>query len=124
MKMNAKAMPTNPKNALLVVLSPMPKLGDGVLSLRDNNGLIRTFEPGDPRLKGTWKNVPITGDRGEVLDLLTRQRRVITTVEAMKIICRVRYQDFAEPDKYKPRAKPTRKTKSITQMMAEMRKAG
>jgi hypothetical protein len=102
----------------------MPKLGQGVLSLRNSDGLIRTFEQGDPRLKGTWKKVPITDDKFKVIDLLTRQRKVITTVGVMKIICHVRYQEFAEPVKYKPRAKPTRKAKSITQMMAEMRKAG
>jgi hypothetical protein len=106
------------KDALLVVLSPMPKLGDGVRFLCNSKGLVRTFERFDePRLQAL--GLPLIDDNGEVLDLLVAGRSVITTVRVMKAISHAKNKDFAEPVAYKTRAKPTRKTPSITQIMAK-----
>lgn len=122
MKTNAAAVGTIGKNDLLVVLSPMPKLGDGVRHLCNSKGLVRTFEQfDDPRLQAL--KVPFVDDKFKVVDLLMAGRRVITTARVLKTISHAKNKDFAEPIAYKPRAKPTRKTPSITQIIAKYSQA-
>ena len=118
MKTNAATVETIGKDDLLVVLSPKPKLGDGVRYWCDSKGLARTFEQfDDPRLQAL--RVPLVEDRCKVVDLLVAGRRVITTVRVMKAISHAKNKDFAEPIAYKPRAKPTRKMPSIRQLIAK-----
>ena len=118
MKTNATSLRTIAKNDLLVVLSPMPKLGDGVRFNSNSKGMVRTFEQlDDPRLQRL--GLPLVDDNCEVIELLVAGRRVITTVQVLKAICHVKNTDFAEPIAYKPRAKPTRKVPSIRQLMAK-----
>lgn len=107
---------------LFVVLSPMPKLEDGVRFLSNSKGLVRTFEHNDdPRLKRL--GVPLVDDNGKVIESLMAGRRVVTTVRVLKTISYAKNKDFAEPIAYKPRAKPTRKVPSIRQIIAKYGKA-
>ena len=118
MMKNATSLRTIAKNDLLVVLSPTPKLGDGVRHLCNSKGLVRTFEQfNDPRLQAL--NVPFVDDKFKVVDLLMAGRRVITTAQVLKTISHAKNKDFAEPIAYKPRAKPTRKVPSIRQLIAK-----
>lgn len=118
MKTNAAAVGTIGKDDLLVVLSPMPKLGDGFRYWCNNKGLVRTFEQiDDPRMNRL--GLPLVDNKGEVIEMLVAGRSVITTVRVMKAISLAKNKDFAEPVAYKPRAKPTRKTPSITQIIAK-----
>lgn len=120
MKTNANSVRTIAKADLLVVLSPKPKLGDGVRYWCNSTGLVRTFERfDDPRLKAL--GLPLVDDNGEVIESLMAGRSVITTVRVFKAISHIRNKDFAEPMAYKPRAKPTRSTPSITQIIANAR---
>lgn len=107
------------KADLLVVLSPMPKLGDGVRLHCNSKGLIRTYkqDEADPRLNAL--GLPIVGDEFKVVNLLTARKRCITTARVLKAICHVSANRFAEPIAYKPRAKPTRKVPSIRQLIAK-----
>jgi hypothetical protein len=107
------------KSDLLVVLSPTPNRdGAAPLAYNDGHGLIRTYKQGgtDPRLKAL--RLPTLGDQFKVVDLLRAGRRCITTVRVLKAICHFKDKDFAEPLAFKPRAKPTRKALTVTQIMA------
>lgn len=107
---------------LLVVLSPMSKLGQGIRCWCNSEGLIRTFEQfDDPRLLRL--GLPLVDDKGEVIESLKSGRRVITTVRVMKAISHAKNKNFAEPIAYTPRAKPTRKVPSIRQMIEKYEKA-
>ncbi len=118
MKTNAATVGTIGKDDLLVVLSPKPKLGDGVRYWCNSKGLVRTFERyDDPRLKAL--GLPLVDDNGKVVESLMAGRSVITTARVFKAISHAKNKDFAEPIAYKPRAKPTRKTPSITQIIAK-----
>ena len=118
MKTNAAAVGTIDKNDRLVVLSPKPKLGDGVRYWCNSKGLVRTFEQfDDPRLQRL--GLPLVDNNGGVIELLVAGRSVITTVRVFKAISHANNKDFAEPIAYKPRAKPTRKVPSIRQMIAK-----
>lgn len=122
MKTNATSRKPVINNDLLVVLSPMPKMGQGIRSRCNSEGLIRTFEQfDDPRLHRL--GVPLVDDNGKVIESLKAGRRVITTVRVMKAISHAKNKDFAEPIAYKPRAKPTRKVPSIRQIIAKYGKA-
>lgn len=107
---------------LLVVLSPLPKLGHGIRSWCNSEGRVRTFEQlDDPRLHRL--GLPLVDGNGEVLELLKSGRKVITTVRVMKAISHAKNKNFAEPIAYTPRAKPTRKVPSIRQIIAKYGKA-
>lgn len=107
---------------LFVVLSPKPKLGDGVRYWCNSKGLARTFEKiDDPRLQRL--GLPLVDDKSEVISLLMAGRSFITTVSVFKAVSHAKNKDFAEPTSYKPRAKPTRKVPSIRQIIAKYGKA-
>lgn len=122
--MMTNATPRKPATiyGLFVVLSPMPKPGQGIRCWCNSEGLIRTFEQfDDPRLLRL--GLPLVDDNGEVIESLKSGRRVITTVRVMKAISHAKNKNFAEPIAYTPRAKPTRKVPSIRQIIAKYGKA-
>ena len=118
MKTNATSRKPAINLDLLVVLSPTPKLCDGVRYWCNSKGLVRTFEQfDDPRLQRL--GLPLVDDNGEVIELLMAGRSFITTVGVFKAISHAKNKDFAEPIAYKPRVKPTRKVPSIRQLIAK-----
>jgi len=122
MKTNATSRKPAVNNDLLVVLSPMPQLDQGVRFLSNSKGMVRTFEHhDDPRLKRL--RLPLIDDNGRVIEMLMAGRRVLTTAKVLKSIAHAKNKDFAEPTSYKPRAKPTRKVPSIRQIIAKYGKA-
>lgn len=83
--MMTNATPRKPATiyGLFVVLSPMPKPGQGIRCWCNSEGLIRTFEQfDDPRLLRL--GVPLVDDNDKVIESLMAGRRVITTVRVMK----------------------------------------